>query len=59
MTTKTNGQPFLSDVTELRRRAREEIEKGAITEDYALDPKQAIELLQIALATEIVCVLRY
>jgi len=59
VTTKTNGQPFLSDVTELRRRAREEIEKGAITEDYALDPKQAIELLQIALATEIVCVLRY
>jgi bacterioferritin len=49
----------LSDVTELRRRAREQIEKGAITQDYGLDPKQSIDLLQNALATEIVCVLRY
>jgi bacterioferritin len=56
--TKT-GQPFLSDVTELRRRAREQIDKGAITPDYGLDPEQAIDLLQGALATEIVCVLRY
>ena len=60
MSTSTkNSQPFLSDVTELRRRAREQIDKGAITPDYGLDPKQAIELLQCALATEIVCVLRY
>ncbi|HZX68721.1 MAG TPA: ferritin-like domain-containing protein [Candidatus Elarobacter sp.] len=59
MTTTNNSQPFLSDVTELRRRAREQIEKGAVTQDYGLDPKQAIELLQNALATEIVCVLRY
>ncbi len=57
--TTTNNQPFLSDVRELRRRAREQIEKGAITPDYELDPKQSIELLQGALATEIVCVLRY
>ena len=58
---KSNGasQPFLTDITELRRRAREAIEKGAITPDYALDAKQSIELLQGALATEIVCVLRY
>jgi bacterioferritin len=55
----TNGQPFLTDVKELRRRAREQIEKGAVTQDYGLDPKQAIDLLQNALATEIVCVLRY
>ena len=59
MTTTNNTQPFLSDVTELRRRAREQIEKGSVTQDYGLDPKQAIELLQNALATEIVCVLRY
>ncbi|MEA2721733.1 MAG: bacterioferritin [Candidatus Eremiobacteraeota bacterium] len=59
MTTTTNSQPFLSDVQELRRRAREQIEKGAVTQDYGLDPKQAIDLLQNALATEIVCVLRY
>jgi bacterioferritin len=59
VTTTTNSQPFLSDVQELRRRAREQIEKGAVTQDYGLDPKQAIDLLQNALATEIVCVLRY
>jgi bacterioferritin len=59
VSTTKNSQPFLSDVTELRRRAREQIAKGAITEDYALDPEQAVDLLQHALATEIVCVLRY
>jgi bacterioferritin len=52
-------QPFLSDITELRRRAREQLEKGAVTENYQLDPKRSIDLLQGALATEIVCVLRY
>ncbi len=57
--TTTNNQPFLTDVKELRRRARESIEKGALTADYGLDVNQAIELLQSALATEIVCVLRY
>jgi bacterioferritin len=59
VSTTKNSQPFLSDVTELRRRAREHIEKGAITPDYGLDPEQAVDLLQNALATEIVCVLRY
>jgi len=58
--TTTNGsQPFLTDIAELRRRARQQLEKGAITQDYKLDPKQAIDLLQNALATEIICVLRY
>jgi bacterioferritin len=59
VTTTNQSQPFLTDIQELRRRAREQIEKGAITQDYGLDPKQAIDLLQNALATEIVCVLRY
>ncbi|HWT06021.1 MAG TPA: ferritin-like domain-containing protein, partial [Xanthomonadales bacterium] len=59
MTTTNTEQPFLTDIQELRRRAREQIEKGALTQDYGLDPKQAIDLLQNALATEIVCVLRY
>jgi len=59
VTTSNTAQPFLTDIQELRRRAREQIEKGAVTRDYALDPQQAIELLQGALATEIVCVLRY
>jgi bacterioferritin len=53
------SQPFLSDVTELRRRAREHIERGAVTQNYGGDVQQAIDLLQTALATEIVCVLRY
>lgn len=61
MATQKNGtkQPFLTDIKELRNRARKQIEKGAVTSDYGLDPKQSIELLQGALATEIVCVLRY
>lgn len=52
-------QPFLTDVQQLRSRARASIEQGAITPDYQGDVKQAIEILQTVLATEIVCVLRY
>jgi bacterioferritin len=52
-------QPFLTDVTELRKRARQHLESGNITESYGGDVKQAIEILQNVLATEIVCVLRY
>jgi bacterioferritin len=52
-------KPFLTDVTELRRRAREHVENGAVTETYELDTDVAIDVLQAALATEIVCVLRY
>jgi bacterioferritin len=61
MPTKENGQkqPFLTDIAGLRKNAKESIEKGAVTKDYELDPDQAIDLLQGALATEIVCVLRY
>src|SRR4029077_6015879 len=55
----SNSQPFLTDVKELRSRARSSIEKGAITPAYQGDVKQAIEILQSVLATEIVCVLRY
>jgi bacterioferritin len=52
-------QPFLTDVQELRSRARASIQDGAITPAYKGDVKQAIEILQSVLATEIVCVLRY
>lgn len=52
-------RPFLSDVGELRRRARENIERGAVTESYRGDPALACDILNTALATEIVCVLRY
>ncbi len=52
-------QPFLTDVTELRKRARQHMERGAVTNDYGGDVEQAVALLNTALATEIVCVLRY
>lgn len=52
-------QPFLTDVQELRSRARASIDRGAVTPAYKGDAKQAIEILQSVLATEIVCVLRY
>ncbi len=51
--------PFLTDVTELRRRAREHIENGAVTEGYRANRETVLQLLNAALATEIVCVLRY
>ncbi len=50
---------FLSDVKELRRRARRHIQNGAVTEGYQADRKRVIAVLNEALATEIVCVLRY
>ncbi|MFI5119435.1 MAG: bacterioferritin [Thermoanaerobaculia bacterium] len=50
---------FVSDVVELRRRARRELEKGAVTPGYRGDREAVLNLLDIALATEIVCVLRY
>ena len=53
------NEPFLTDIQELRRRAREHLEEGAVTRGYEGDVGQAVELLQGALATEIVCVLRY
>ncbi len=54
-----NDKPFLTDVEELRKRARSSLDKGAITPAYQGDVKQTIEILQSVLATEIVCVLRY
>src|SRR5271154_4925045 len=56
---KTNNQPFLTDVKELRARARTSLDKGAITPAYHGDVEQTIDILQSVLATEIVCVLRY
>src|ERR1700690_411485 len=54
-----NDKPFLTDVEELRSRARANIENGAVTPAYHGDVKQTIEILQAVRATEIVCVLRY
>src|SRR5438876_5586790 len=55
----TTEKPFLTDVKEIRRRARKHIEEGAVTEGYQADRETVIKLLNEALATEIVCVLRY
>ncbi|HEX9287075.1 MAG TPA: ferritin-like domain-containing protein [Thermoanaerobaculia bacterium] len=56
---RTAKGDFLSDVQELRRRARQHIEDGAVTQGYGADPEQVVAVLNEALATEIVCVLRY
>ncbi|MBV8205973.1 MAG: ferritin-like domain-containing protein [Acidobacteria bacterium] len=50
---------FRQDVEEIRRRAARKIEEGPVTESYGGDVKRTIEILNEALATEIVCVLRY
>lgn len=50
---------MMSTITELRDRARKHIEDGAVTSQYPLDQDQAVSILNEALATEIVCVLRY
>jgi bacterioferritin len=52
-------KPFLTDVEELRRRARQHIESGAVTDGYRANRETVIKILNEALATEIVCVLRY
>lgn len=54
-----SDKPFLSDIETLRERARRHIERGAVTEGYAADRETVIRILNEALATEIVCVLRY
>jgi bacterioferritin len=53
------NQPFLTDIKTLRERARQHIENGAVTEGYSADRETVIKLLNEALATEIVCTLRY
>ncbi|GAB2713366.1 ferritin-like domain-containing protein [Halomonas garicola] len=52
-------QPFLTDIKTIRERARRHIEQGAVTEGYTADRENVIRLLNEALATEIVCTLRY
>ena len=49
----------LSDIPALRKRARQNIEEGAVTTGYAADREAVIRMLNEALATELVCVLRY
>jgi bacterioferritin len=53
------NRPFLTDIKTIRERARKHIEQGAVTEGYQADRETVVKLLNEALATEIVCVLRY
>lgn len=53
------NKPFLSDIKTLRKRARQHIEQGAVTTGYRADRGTVVKMLNEALATEIVCVLRY
>ena len=55
----SKDQPFLTDVKQLREKARKSIDQGPVTPNYQGDVKQTIEILQSVLATEIVCILRY
>jgi bacterioferritin len=50
---------FVRDIQEIRQRAVRKMEDGAVTESYKGDVNKTIEILNEALATEIVCVLRY
>jgi bacterioferritin len=50
---------FVSDIRQIRERARAKINDGAITAGYKADRKQVIDVLNEVLATELVCVLRY
>ena len=52
-------QPFLTDIQTLRRRARQHMDQGAVTPGYGADRDTVVKLLNEALATELVCVLRY
>ena len=50
---------FKADIEEIRRRARQKMEDGAVTASYKADKDKVIEVLNEVLATEIVCTLRY
>jgi bacterioferritin len=48
-----------SDISAMRREARQHIEEGAVTPDYKANREEVLKQLNEALATELVCVLRY
>ena len=52
-------KPFVSDIENIRKQARKNIDMGAMTAGYSADRETVIKLLNQALATELVCVLRY
>ncbi len=56
---RSRTKPFVSDIAGIRRRARADIDDGALTAGYAANREAVVDLLNAALATELVCVLRY
>ena len=52
-------QPSMTEIQTLRTRARQHIERGAVTPGYRANRETVIKILNEALATELVCVLRY
>src|SRR4029450_12598137 len=55
----STSDKFLTDIKEIRRRARQHLSEGAVTQNYEGKVEDTIALLNHAVATEIVCVLRY
>jgi len=53
------AEDFIRDVETLRTQARENLDQGAVTAAYGADLARVVQMLQTALATELVCVLRY
>jgi bacterioferritin len=58
-TGKKSMNNFVTDITEIRKRARQHMEQGPVTTGYKADREKVISVLNEALATELVCVLRY
>ncbi len=56
---RKSQSPFVADIEQIRQRARQHIENGAVTETYRGDRETVVQVLNEALATELVCVLRY
>lgn len=54
-----NESSFLTDIQTLRQRARQHIEEGAVTAGYGADRDAVLKLMNEALATELICMLRY
>jgi bacterioferritin len=59
MGSQENKGDFVTDIEAIRKRARQHIEDGAVTENYKGNRETVIRILNDALATELVCVLRY
>jgi len=56
---KSRTKAFVSDIDQIRKRARQNIDDGAMTAGYSADRAVVVDMLNQALATELVCVLRY